>query len=244
MERKLPPTLREMIIQIYAFIDPGTAVRAALLGVDQIGFVAGEYGQVYGELSFERAREIVTALPEGTVSVALTMSDDVSEILRMAKSVLPNIIHISSDMDLVGMDKMATLRSRLPAEIQLMKAIAVKDANSVASAIEFAHLSDWLLLDSSRAGFPGVGATGLTHDWGISRKIVASVSIPVILAGGLSDRNIAQAIEAVRPTGVDSNTSTNREGSRVEKDLVKIAAFVRAVRSLEESSLFPEGLPA
>ena len=51
-----------MIIQIYAFTDPDTAVHAALLGVDQIGFVAGKYGQVYGELSFTKAREIVTAL--------------------------------------------------------------------------------------------------------------------------------------------------------------------------------------
>ena len=233
-----------MLIQIYAFTDPETAVRAAFLGVDQIGFVAGEYGQVFGELSFERAREIVTALPEGTVSVALTMSDDVDEILRMADAIQPNIIHISSDMELVGPDKMVALRARLPKEIQVMKAIAVKDANSVASAIEFAHVSDWLLLDSSRAGFPGVGATGMTHDWGISRKIVESVSIPVILAGGLTDRNVAQAIEAVRPTGVDSNTSTNREGSRVEKDLKKITAFVRAVRSLDESSQSLEGLPA
>ena len=232
-----------MIIQIYAFTDPETAMRAALLGVDQIGFVAGEYGQVFGELSFSKARQIVSALPEGTVSVALTMSDNISEILRMADAIQPNIIHISSDMELVGTEKMAVLRARLPAEIQLMKAIAVEDSNSIASAIEFAHVSDWLLLDSSRAGFPGVGATGLTHDWGISRKIVESVSIPVILAGGLTDRNVAQAIEAVRPTGVDSNTSTNREGSRVEKDLKKIAAFVRAVRSPEESSLSPEGLP-
>ncbi|MBM3138391.1 MAG: phosphoribosylanthranilate isomerase, partial [Chloroflexi bacterium] len=225
-----------MIIQIYAFTDPDTAVHAALLGVDQIGFVAGKYGQVYGELSFTKAREIVTALPAGKVSVALTMSAEISEIVRMAKAVQPRIIHISSDMHLLGVEKMSILRARLPAEIQLMKAIAVQDESSITTAEEFARVSDWLLLDSSRAGFPGVGATGLTHDWGISRKIVEAVSIPVILAGGLSDRNVVQAIQTVQPMGVDSNTSTNLIGSRVEKNMDKVAAFVQTVRSWENTT--------
>jgi len=222
-----------MIIQIYAFTDPDTAYQAARLGVDHIGFVAGEYGQVYGELSFSSAHEIVSILPSGALSVALTMSADINEILRMAEAVQPHIIHISSDVDMVNMQKMTQLRSRLPADIQLMKAIPVVDENSFDTADEFAQVSDFLLLDSKHAGFPGVGATGLTHDWEISRKIVKAVAVPVILAGGLSDLNVVQAIQSVQPTGVDSNTSTNFNGSRVEKDLSKIAAFVNAVRSWE-----------
>jgi len=231
----MPPTPHKTIIQIYAFTDPETAVQAAQLGVDQIGFVAGEYDQVYGELSFTRAREIVKALPNTAVSVALTMSADVNEILRMADAVQPNIIHIASDMNLVGTRKLAKLRARLPAEIRLMKAIAVQDESSISATKEFEPVSDLLLLDSSYAGFPGVGATGLTHDWSISRRIVESTSIPIILAGGLSNQNVVQAIETVYPTGVDSNTSTNRDGSRVEKDLGKIDAFVRVVRTWENA---------
>ena len=91
-------------------------------------------------------------------------------------------------------------------------------------------MSDWFLLDTKVRGLPGVGASGLTHDWRISRRIVESVGIPVILAGGLSAENVAGAIEAVQPWGVDSNTATNAPGSPVEKDLDRIRAFVAAVR--------------
>jgi phosphoribosylanthranilate isomerase len=57
------------------------------------------------------------------------------------------------------------------------------------------------------------------------------VHIPVILAGGLSPQNVAEAMLAVQPWGVDSNTHTNLDGSAVEKDMDRIRAFVAAVRS-------------
>ncbi len=71
----------------------------------------------------------------------------------------------------------------------------------------------------------------MTHDWSISRKIVESVSIPVILAGGLSADNVAEAIEAVRPWGVDSYTHTNHPGDRMNKDLTQVRAFVSNARN-------------
>ncbi len=222
-----------MIIQIYAFTDPETAVAAVNLGVDNIGFVAGRYGIVPGELSFHEAREITVSLPPRTTSVAITMSEDVKEILRMTSEVKPNIVHISTDVDRVGVEVMRELRSHLDADIRLMKAIPVEDENSIAVSQQFAEVSDLLLLDTKREGFPGVGATGFTHDWDISRRIVESVAIPVILAGGLTADNVGAAIREINPWGVDSNTSTNIPGSQVEKDLGRIAAFVSAVQSTE-----------
>jgi len=219
-----------VIIQIYAFTDPETATAAVNLGVDQIGFVAGKYGIVQGELSFKEAHEIVSALPPEGTAVALTMSDDVEEILRMASAVKPGIIHISSDVHMVDASKMKKLRSRLPREIRLMKAIPVGEGESIGLAQTYAHVSDLLLLDTKTEGFPGVGATGFTHDWNISKQIVASVDIPVIMAGGLTAENVGDAILEIRPWAVDSNTSTNVPGSRVEKDLERIRAFVNAVK--------------
>lgn len=220
-----------MIIQIYAFTVIKEAVAAVELGVDNVGFIAGKYDMVYGELSFEEAREMATALPPEGTSTAITMSDDVEEILRMADAVQPDILHISTEVDKVYMDAMQTIRERLSPDILLMKAIPVDDFSSVEVAARYSRVSDLLLLDTSRKGFPGVGATGFTHDWNVSKKIVESVDIPVILAGGLNAENVVEAIEKVRPWGVDSNTSTNIEGSRVKKDLVRIAEFVKAVKS-------------
>jgi len=220
-----------MIIQIYAFTRPHEAAAAAQMGVDHIGFVAGKYGLVPGELTFAEARALVEALPPGTVASALTMSTDVEEILRMAAAVQPHIVHISTDVEDVPVEVMAELRRRLPPAIRLMKAIPVHDESSVALAQQFAAVSDILLLDTKVTGFPGVGATGHTHDWQISRKIVHTAGVPVILAGGLSPENVAEAIRVVRPWGVDSNTATNIPDDAVEKDMVRVAAFVRAARA-------------
>jgi phosphoribosylanthranilate isomerase len=219
-----------MIIQIYAFTEIEQAQQAARMGVDQIGFVAGDYGVVPGELSFKDARELVISLPSNTHSVALTMATDINEILRMVRSVQPDIVHISTDVFDVDAEAMKKLRNRLSPSVQLMKAIPVQNESSVAIAEEFATLCDYLLLDSKTAGMPGVGATGETHDWRLSKRIVDSVDIPVILAGGLNPDNIVDAIREVGPEGVDSNTGTNIPGSNVKKDMQRIEQFVNSVR--------------
>lgn len=225
-----------MIVQIYAATSVADALKLVELGVDQIGFVAGDYGEVYGELTFAQARAIVEALRGQAVSSALTMSTDVAEILRMAAAVQPDIIHISSDTEAVDVAAMTELRAQLPPQVALMKAIDVEGPESVAVARRFAEVSEILLLDTKVRGMPGVGATGVVHDWAISRQIVNAVAgqSQVILAGGLVPENVAEAIAVVQPWGVDSNTGTNRPGDPVVKDMARVAAFVRAAKNLTE----------
>ena len=225
-----------MIVQIYAVTSVDDALKMVELGVDNIGFVAGDYGEVYGELTFREARDIADALGGKAVSSALTMSIDVSEILRMADAVQPDIIHISSDTDAVDVLAMEHLRKDLPAEVWLMKAIHVGGPESVQTALRFANVADILLLDTKVEGFPGVGATGATHDWNISRKIVEQVGgrSKVILAGGLVPENVARAIKIVRPWGVDSNTGTNLPGDPVTKDVGRVKAFVEQAKRVDE----------
>lgn len=219
-----------MIIQIYAFTDIEQAQQAARMGVHQIGFVAGDYGVVPGEMSFEDARELVISLPSIAQSVALTMATDINEILHMVHHVQPNIVHISTDVYDVDVEALTILRNRLSPSVQLMKALPVQNEGSVALAEEFAPICDYLLLDTKVTGMPGVGATGETHDWQLSKRIVESVDIPVILAGGLDPDNVVDAIRAVGPAGVDSNTGTNISGSSVEKDMRRVKQFVNSVR--------------
>ena len=224
-----------MIIQIYAFTEPKTAVEAVEMGVNHVGFVAGKYDVVPAELTFDEAREIVTALPPQATAVALTMAEDVDEIMRMVEAVRPSIVHISSDVDLVNVEMMRDLHERLAGQARLMKAIPVENESSIAVAKAYAAVSDLLLLDTKHADFPGVGATGLTHDWSVSRRIVETAGVPVIMAGGLTPQNVGAAMHEIRPWAVDSNTSTNREGSNVEKDLTRIRAFVDAVHAAEKA---------
>lgn len=220
-----------MKIQIYAFTQIEDALQAIELGVDHIGFVAGEYGQVHGELSFSQARSLRDAIRTKATAVALSMATDPAEIARMAEAVRPDILHISTEPEQVGREAMAALHRDLPGGTAIMKAVPVAGETSLKLADRFAPVSDYLLLDTKVEGLPGVGATGATHDWTISRRIVERVSIPVILAGGLSPENVAEAIAVVRPWGVDSNSATNIPGDPVRKDLDNVAAFVQAARS-------------
>lgn len=223
-----------MIIQIYAFTVIEEAVQAAELGVDQIGFVAGKYDLVPGELHFREARILRDALPAHTTAVALTMATDADEIFRMVDAVQPNIVHISSDVEDVPESTLAELQKALPPSVKLMKALPVGGEESLVLAKRFEPFSDLFLLDTKVVNMPGVGATGHVHDWTISRRIVEEMNVPVILAGGLSAENVADSIRVVQPWGVDSNTHTNVLGDTVKKDMDRIAAFVAAVRNMEE----------
>jgi phosphoribosylanthranilate isomerase len=221
-----------MIVQIYAVTSVAQALSLVEWGVDHVGFVAGDYGEVHAELTFAQAGAIAEALKGKAVSVALTMNTAVAEIGRMAAAVQPDIVHVSSDTEAVGVEAMLQLRRQLPSPIALMKAIHVSGPESVTTALRFADVSDWLLLDTKVTGFPGVGATGVTHDWQISRQIVEQVGrrVRVILAGGLTPENVAVAIQTVRPWGVDSNTATNLPGDPVTKDMARVREFVRAAK--------------
>lgn len=226
-----------MIVQIYAATSVVDALKMVELGVDQVGFVAGDYGEVFGELTFAQARAIADAIRGRATSSALTMSTDVAEIERMAEAVQPDIIHISSDTEAVGVEAMHDLRRGLPKTVALMKAIHVGGPESIDTALEFAAVAEILLLDTKVTGMPGVGATGVTHDWNISQEIVAQVGqqARVILAGGLIPTNVGAAIAAVRPWGVDSNTGTNLPGDPVKKDWGRVAEFVQQAKMKREA---------
>jgi len=65
------------------------------------------------------------------------------------------------------------------------------------------------------------GATGKTHDWNISRKLVEISPKPVIIAGGLNHTNVKQAILEIHPAGVDAHTGVESKDGRKNYDMVK-----------------------
>ena len=102
-----------------------------------------------------------------------------------------------------------------------------KKLKRIQNISRFQEISDYFILDTSTTAVQGVGASGNVHDWNISKAIVDSVSIPVVLAGGLSPENIQEAISIVNPWGVDSLTHTNKllnDGSFI-KDIEKVREF-------------------
>ena len=112
-----------------------------------------------------------------------------------------------------------------------MRSIPAVGDESIGIAKSYDGIADILLLDSHRHGDIQIGALGITHSWEIDRKIVESVRIPVIIAGGLGADNVIDAIRVAQPAGVDSKTKTDKDDGSHTKDLQKIKGFVARAKS-------------
>ena len=216
-----------MLVQIYEVQTPEEAAALARRGVDHVGVLVGD-GVFPRELPVEQAKAIFAATPPGTKRVALSLSAEWAEVARVARETQPDIIQIQAATEDFSVANIRALKAQFP-EILVMRAIPVIDETSVEIARSYQGVADFLLLDSHDTGSRQFGALGRTHDWSLSRRIVNGVSIPAILAGGLSPDNVAEAIAAVRPVGVDSKTKTDRADG-AGKDLDKVRRFIAAAK--------------
>lgn len=107
-----------------------------------------------------------------------------------------------------------------------IKALRMRDGLDLPAAAAAYEGAQALLLDAYRPGVPG--GTGETFDWS---RIPASLSKPVILAGGLTPDNVADAIAAVHPFAVD--VSGGVEAAPGRKDARRLAAFFAAVHDAD-----------
>ena len=217
-----------MKVQIYTLQSVEEALEVVSVGVDNIGITPASIG-LPGEISYETAKDICEKVEDAT-KVALSVSSNIDEIVEMVQFVDPNVLHLCGEPGELNTNGVKSLKERLQKynkELPIMQAISVDDMSALDFAKEYEHISDYFILDTSTSAVQGVGASGNVHDWNVSKAIVESVSIPVILAGGLSSENVQEAISTVHPWGVDSLTHTNKflnDGSFI-KDIEKVREF-------------------
>jgi phosphoribosylanthranilate isomerase len=216
-----------MLTQIYEVSTPEEARAIAAIGVAHIGILVGN-GEFPRELPLAQASEVATAVPPPAGVSMLFLTADTALIEDWAARLDSSIVHIGASPELLSPEETIRLKRRLPGRL-LMRSIPVTGEESVALARAYEGIADFLLLDSHRESDRQIGALGITHDWRISRRIVDLFRAPVILAGGLGPDNVAEAIRAVRPAGVDSKTGTDRPGSHA-KDLDRVRRFFEAAR--------------
>jgi phosphoribosylanthranilate isomerase len=207
-------------VQIYSLTHPEDVRACLAAGVDHIGVAAADQ-DVPASISDERARTLFDLVPEDRTTLALTVATDIETALEHAAGAQPDILHVCSATEALGVEECAVIRDRLPDDTGLMKAIDVADDSAIAAAERFGPVVDWLILDTATPDVEGVGASGRTHDWGLSRSIVDRVETPVMLAGGLSPGNVSEAVRDVRPAGVDSYSHTSRSEDRKDHDAVR-----------------------
>ncbi len=132
-------------------------------------------------------------------------------------------------VDAVAPRELVQLRELLP-ETQLIQVVHVLGPEAVDHAVACAPFVDAVLLDSGNPllAVKELGGTGRTHDWEVSRRIRESIDRPLFLAGGLNPKNVREAIDLVRPYGVDVCSGVRSTG---RLDLHLLDAFVSAVRA-------------
>jgi phosphoribosylanthranilate isomerase len=219
----------DVLIQIYGITTPEDAEVVNALAPDNVGVVLDEGFETWDGVDEATARMIVSELTDVAI-VALSLATERDRILRTVETISPSVVHLVRAAEEMTPELLASLRGELD-PIRLMLTVPVLNEDSVTQAQNLSEATDYLLLDSAHPQSGQVGATGLVHDWALSRRIVESCTAPSILAGGLGPTNVRNAIDAVRPHGVDSETRTSRDDDRRRKDPEKVRLFIERARS-------------
>lgn len=194
-------------------------------GASAVGLVS-EMPSGPGVIHEETIVSIAAMIPPGVASFLLTSKQDAKSIIAQQRRCKTNTIQI---VDSVTPGVYAELREALPG-IRLVQVIHVRGEESIDEAKSVERFVDAVLLDSGNPTLPvkELGGTGRVHNWDISRRIREALSIPVFLAGGLNAGNVAQAINDVRPFGVDVCSGVRTNG-RLDEE--KLSTFLEAVQS-------------
>ncbi len=252
-------SMKKTLLQIYEVQKPKEAGALVELGVDHIGSV------LVSESRWKQpaVRKTVQTVQEGKArSGIIPLTKNPAVIFAAIDYYRPDFVHLCDTLSPYPDDTATVVREydalltlqidlkdRFP-QIDIMRSLSIPQPgmphadevrkNILHFADLFAPVSDFFLIDTLLngthqpvAGY--VGITGETCDWGIAAAVIGQSPIPVILAGGLSDQNVFEAIVRLKPAGVDSCTKTNahdREGRpvRFKKDMKKVRRFVEEAR--------------
>jgi phosphoribosylanthranilate isomerase len=203
-------------IKICGLTTPQDARAAIEFGADALGFnfFPGSKRYVGRETSW------IAELPVGIEKVAIVVDPTRDEAKALARS-----FGITA-LQLHGTESPEFCRGLMAAGIRFEKAIPVSGPDSLANCPDFSTRT--VLLDSSASG--EFGGSGRTFPWEIARTFIeANRHLRVILAGGLTPKNVAKAVAAVRPFGVDVTTGVEAAPGRKDHD--RMRAFISAARA-------------
>ena len=205
-------------IKICGLREPAHARLAAEAGADAIGLVF--YGRSPRHVQAEVAAEVAAALPPYVTAVGLFVDAPAAEIEAILARVPLDLLQFQGDEPPEFCERFGR---------PYVRAVRMEEGVDLLEYAGRFKRAKALLLDAHVPGVPG--GTGRTFDW---KRVPRNLPIPLILSGGLDAGNVADAIREARPWAVD--VSSGVESSRGVKDPAKIVAFIRSVRSEDDSS--------
>ncbi|ADJ14162.1 phosphoribosylanthranilate isomerase [Halalkalicoccus jeotgali] len=188
-------------------------------GADAIGVISGVPVDSPRAVDSERAADLLEGVPPFVTGVLVTMPETPNEAIELVERTRPDVLQIHGPFDPDGLEVVRETISR-----PVIKSV---DATDLEEARAFDPIADALLIDSTDAS--GAGGTGRTHDWERTGELATDLDSPVVLAGGLTPKNIAEAVEIAEPFGVDVASGVERNGGVKDHDAVE--RFVRQAKA-------------
>ena len=210
-------------VKICGITRPEWAEAAAEAGADAIGLVFADSPR---RVNAAEATRIIRALPPWIAPVGVFVDDDPMRIRAMAAlGLVAAQLHGDEPPEILG--ELGNLK--------VIKAFRIGSEADVAAAVEWkkqserlGRVADAYLVDARPPAGGPKGGSGHLADWRLAARMILEGLTPLILAGGLTPENVAEAVAAVRPWGVDG--STGLETAPGHKSPEKMRAFVEAVR--------------
>lgn len=181
-------------------------------GTDAVGLTVDVPVDTPREIDSAQAVELARATPPFVTTVLVTMPETPEAAVDLAARVQPDVVQIHGHLT---PGDLAYLSAKIHGDV--VKAVSPKDAPA------YDTVADALLVDSLDE--TGAGGTGDAHDWDRTRELVETLSSPIVLAGGLTADNVADAVETVRPFAVDVASGVESRPGRKDPDAVR--SFVR-----------------
>ncbi|MBE0479322.1 phosphoribosylanthranilate isomerase [Candidatus Aerophobetes bacterium] len=199
-------------IKICGITNKEDAFLAVNLGVDALGFI---FAKSPRQIAPEEAKRIIKKLPPFVDRVGVFVNEEPQKVLQIARFCLLSTCQFHGD-------ESPSYCEEFP--YKLIKSFFVKD-EVPDNILDYEGRVDACLLDTFSSAKRG--GTGKVFNWEIARK-VKMPGLPLILSGGLTPDNVAEAIDKVRPYAVD--VASGVEDAPGKKSRNKLQKFIEIVR--------------
>ncbi len=203
-------------IKICGITNLEDALLAAELGADALGFIF--YPPSPRAIEPDAAQAIIAQLPPFVSTVGVFVDEDAARVKELAAAV---------GLDWLQLHGLETPEYCHALGRRVIKSWRMQDEGSLAGLGAYRGAVQAFLLDTYKKGM--LGGTGETFNWDLARE--AKKYGPIILAGGITPENAAQAMAAVQPWAVD--VASGVEVRPGKKDPEKLRAFFTAVKGIE-----------
>jgi len=188
-------------------------------GVDYLGFPL-RLPVNKEDLTEDEAAEVIKTIKPPHQPVLITYLDKAEEVISFCERLNVQIVQLHG---YISFDELVKIKS-LADDLFIIKSLVVTGDNSdkLVKMVElYSPYVDAFITDTFDPETGAEGATGKTHDWSISKKLVEISPKPVIIAGGLNPDNVRQAILEIKPAGVDVHTGVEMPDGKKNPELIK-----------------------